>query len=194
MTPEWISVALEVIQVLETLRVPYCIGGSGASTIHGVMRATIDCDLVADLQPEQVEQFTKALKEDFYIEPESIRQAIANGRSFNVIHQRTIFKIDIFMPGSRKFEKSQLARRTERTIAHDPELKAWIASAEDTVLAKLYWFRLGNEVSERQWRDVLGVLKTQSGCLDLKYMHEMAITMNIVDLLDQALEESAKNA
>lgn len=193
MTPEWISVALKVIETLETLGVPYCIGGSAASTIHGVMRATIDCDLVADLRPEHIEPFTEALSEDFYIEPDSILQAIVHGLSVNVIHQNTMFKIDIFMPGSRRFEKSQLARRTERIIAHDPELKAWIASAEDTILAKLQWYRFGNEVSERQWRDVLGVLKTQSGLLDLQYMHEMSVSMNIDDLLDRALEEAAKS-
>lgn len=192
MTPEWILVILEVTQVLDELGVPYCICGSGASIIHGVVRATIDCDLVADLKLEHIDLLTAKLNHDFYIEPDNIRQAIAHNRSFNLIHQKTMFKVDIFIPQVRPFEKSQLARRESKIIAHDPDCTAWIASAEDTVLAKLDWYRLGNEVSERQWRDVLGVLKTKAGALNIGYMQEMAATMQISDLLERALKEATK--
>lgn len=192
MTPEWIVVILEVTEVLDELGVPYCICGSGASIVHGVVRATIDCDLVADLKPEHIDVLTAKLNDDFYIEPDSIRQAIAQNRSFNLIHQKTMFKVDIFIPKPRPFDQSQLARRENKIIAHDPDCKAWIASAEDTVLAKLEWYRLGNEISERQWRDVLGVLKTKAGMLNLEYMQTMAASMQISDLLKRALEESTK--
>ena len=100
--------------------------------------------------------------------------------------------VDVFLPKERPFDQAQLARRMETVIARAPERTVWIASAEDIVLAKLEWFAIGNQVSERQWRDVLGVLKTQSGQLDVDYMRKMAPALGVSDLLEQALEEAVK--
>jgi hypothetical protein len=191
-SPDWIVVTLKVIEIFDKLGIPYVVCGSVASIIHGTPRTTLDADLVADVKLEHVAPLASALRDDFYVEPDSIEEAIKSHKSFNLIHQETMFKVDVFVPKLRPFDIAQLAHRVEVEVASDPRRVAWIVSAEDIVLAKLEWFRIGDEVSERQWRDILGVLKTQLGRLDVEYMQQMAITLNVSDLLQQALEEAAK--
>jgi len=188
----WIAVTLKVIEVLDALGVKYVICGSAASIVHGVVRSTIDTDLIADLHSAHVQPLVTALEEEFYIDAQSISGAIATRGSFNLIHQNSMFKVDVFIPKPRPFDQAQLAHRIETVICHNPDRTAWIVSAEDIVLAKLEWFRLGDEVSERQWRDVLGVLKIQTGKLDIGYMQATARQLGVSDLLELALKEAAK--
>jgi hypothetical protein len=190
MLPEQIAVTMIVVDALEDLSVPYAIGGSFASALHGVMRATMDVDLVADLQQEDVAPFVQALGDAFYADAEMMRGAINQHRSFNLIHLDTMFKVDVFVARPRDFDRAQLARRELYLLSEEPERWAYVASAEDTILAKLEWYRLGGEISDRQWRDALGVLKVHRERLDGAYMRPMAVELGVEDLLDRALEES----
>ncbi len=190
MLPEQIAVTMLVADALEALGVPYAIGGSFASALHGVMRATMDADLVADLRQEDVTPFVQALGELFYANAEMMREAIGQHRSVNLIHLESMFKVDVFVARPCDFDRAQLARRQLHLLSEDPERRAYVASAEDTVLAKLEWYRMGGEVSDRQWRDALGVLKVQDLRLDLAYMRHMAAGLGVKDLLERALEES----
>ena len=187
MLPEPVAVTLLVIEALEGLGVPYLIGGSLASAVHGVARATVDADLVADLRPEHAEPLAQALGEAFYADVEAIRDAIHHRSSFNIIHLETMFKVDVFVHKQRPYDQVQFQRRVAQMIATDPERTAYVASAEDTVLTKLEWYRMGGEVSGRQWRDVLGVLKVQGERLDLAYLRRWATALGIADLLEKAL-------
>ena len=187
MLPEPIAVTLRVVEALERLGVPYLIGGSLASAVHGVVRTTMDADLVADLRPEHAGTLAQDLGSDFYVDAESIREAIRQRSSFNVIHLQTMFKVDIFIPKQRPYDRSQMARRVVQVVATEPERRAYVAAAEDTVLAKLEWYRLGGEVSEQQWRDVLGILAVQGGRLDLAYLRRWAAELGVADLLARAL-------
>jgi len=191
MLPEQIAVTMMVTDVLESLGVPYAIGGSLASALHGVMRATMDADLVTDLRPEHVDPLAQALGEAFYADPEMMRDAIRRHSSFNVIHLETMFKVDLFVAKPRPFDRSQLARRQLHVLSEDPERHAYITSAEDTVLSKLEWYQMSSGVSDRQWRDVLGVLKVQGERLDHTYMHRMATELGVSDLLERALRETS---
>lgn len=188
---EPLAVTLLVIEALEGLGVRYVVGGSLASSVHGVFRASVDADLVAELRLEHVERLARRLGEAFYLDEGAMRRAIAGRRSFNVIHLETMFKVDVFIPKGRAFDAAQLERRAARVIATEPERTAFIASAEDTILAKLDWYRAGGEVSERQWRDVAGVLRVQRGRLDARYMREMAASLGVGDLLERAFAEAA---
>jgi hypothetical protein len=192
MLSEPIAVTLSVIEALDTLGVPYLIGGSLASAVHGVARATADTDLVADLRPEHARPLAQALNDAFYVDAESIQDAIRRRSSFNVIHLNTMFKVDVFVRKQRPFDQAQFERRVAQVVATDPERTAYVASPEDTVLAKLEWFRLGGEVSDRQWRDVLGVLKVQGERLDLVYLRRWAAALRIADLLEQALAQTGQ--
>ena len=190
MVSEPVAVTLLVIEALEVLNVPYLIGGSLASAVHGVARATVDTDLVADLRPEHAEPLAQSLGGAFYVDVEAIRDAVRRRSSFNVIHLETMFKVDIFVPKQRPFNQAQFERRTVQVVAADPECTAYVASAEDTVLTKMEWYRMGGEISDRQWRDVLGVLKVQGERLDLAYLRRWAGMLDVADLLAEALAQA----
>ncbi|MCR4407610.1 MAG: hypothetical protein NUW24_11935 [Anaerolineae bacterium] len=190
MLAEQIAVTMMVAEALDSLGVPYAIGGSFASAVHGVMRATMDADLVADLRLEHVEPLARALGDAFYADVEMMRDAVRRHSSFNLIHLDTMFKVDVFVARPRAFDRSQLARRQLYLLSEDPERRAYVTSAEDVVLSKLEWYRMGGETSDRQWRDVLGVLKVQGDRLDRDYMRRMAGELNVADLLEQAFEEA----
>lgn len=184
-----LHVILLVTKTLDALGVPYVIGGCIASIIHGLIRTTMDVNIVADLRLEQVSSLLAELKDGFYVDEQMIREAIKYRSSFNFIHLSTMFKVDIFLPKERPFDQQQLNRRiTERVDPRRDEL-IWVLSAEDIVLANLDWFRLGGEVCERQWRDILGVLKTRQSALDIDYLRQWAQTLDVADLMERVLEE-----
>ena len=190
MLAEPIAVTMMVADALDALGVPYAIGGSFASALHGVMRATMDADLVADLHMEHAEPLAQALGDAFYADVEMMRDAIRRHGSFNLIHLETMFKVDIFVVKPRAFDRSQLARRQLYLLSEDPQRPAYVVSAEDIVVSKLEWYRMSDCVSDRQWRDVLGVLKVQGDRLDRDYLRRMAATLSVTDLLEQAFDEA----
>jgi hypothetical protein len=185
------AATLIVTRLLDAMDVPYVIGGSVASTVHGLIRTTVDVDLVADLRPDNVAPLIAALSDQFYVDEPTVREAIARRSSFNLIHLQSMVKVDVFLPGNRAFDRQQLARRIAQPVGPDPDETLWILTAEDVILAKLDWFRQGGEVSERQWRDVLGVVKLQGERLDLAYLRRWATALNVADLLEKALEDPA---
>ena len=191
MQNEPIEVTLKVTGVFERLGVSYLIGGSLASTLYGMIRTTQDADIVAEMRIEHLQPFVTALQGEFYVDDEMIAKSIQDCTSFNIIHRETMFKVDVFIPRPRPFLQSQLARAQKQTFTFETEISAKFASPEDTVLSKFEWYRMGGEVSERQWRDILGVLKTRAGELDLAYLKKWAIELKVADLLERALKESS---
>lgn len=191
MQNEPLEVTLKVTGVLEELGVPYLIGGSLASTLHGLVRTTQDADIVADMQPSHLRPFVLALHDEFYIDDQMIAEAIERKSSFNIIHRQTMFKVDVFIPSPRPFLQSQLARAQRQVFAFETQVSAKFASPEDTILAKLEWYRLGGQISDRQWRDILGVLKIRAGELDLDYLRKWASELQVGDLLERALQEDS---
>ncbi len=191
MQNEPVEVTIKVTTVLEKLSIPYLIGGSLASALYGMVRNTQDADIVAEMRPEHLSPFVAALQDEFYLDEEMIATALQHNASFNLIHRETMFKVDIFIPLPRPFLQSQLARAQRQTFTFETEVSAKFASPEDTILAKLEWYRLGGEVSERQWRDILGVLKTRADKLDLDYLEKWADELELANLLKRARQAAA---
>lgn len=193
MNVELIKLAIKMGEIFEQISVPYLIGGSVASSILGEPRATLDIDIVADLKLSHIQFLLELMNGEFYIDETMIREAIENNSSFNVIHLDSMQKVDIFLLSSQPLAQEEMRRRQQLLITENPEKFAWLASAEDIVLQKLIWYRLGGNVSDRQWRDVLGVLKVQADKLDLNYLTKWAKTLELEELMLQALQQAGIN-
>lgn len=184
-----ISLALLMSELLERLDIPYLVGGSVASSLLGESRATLDVDLVVDLRQEQVLALIDAVQSQFYVSEEAVRDAVSSMSSFNLIHFETNEKIDIFILSQQPLAQQEMQRRQLKQV--DEGGKAlYLPTPEDIILQKLIWYRLGNCLSDRQWRDVLGVLKAQAPQLDWSYLYRWAEAENLLNLLVQALTES----
>lgn len=179
---------LLVVAVFERLGVPYVVVGSMASSAHGFPRTTNDADIVADLGSDHAADVVSALQPAFYVERAGVERAVAQYRSFNAIHLASAFKVDVFVPPPDGFGRQQLARRTRERLGPEPEARAlYVATAEDVVLSKLEWYRASGEVSDRQWLDLLGVIKVQGEALDRTYLRTWAARLGLEGLLERAL-------
>jgi hypothetical protein len=164
------------------------VAGSAASSFHAFVRTTQDGDLVVALGPDKIEDFTDAFSPEFYLDRESIRRAVRAGNSFNLIHLESSLKIDFFPLRNRRFSHEEFSRREPRLVLNDASARAYVATAEDTILTKLEWFRAGGEVSENQLRDVVGILKVQANNLDFAYLKKWSRELRVEDLYERALQ------
>lgn len=176
-----------VAEVLDQLGVEWAIGGSLASSIHGEPRSTNDIDIIAKLQPFHARRFTRALGDDFYVVESVVMEAIADNRSFNVIDQRTVIKVDVFVPPPGPMGEGQLERRERAEF--DEDLEFFVLSREDTILQKLRWFELGGRSSDRQWRDIRALLAVPQP-LDREYLESTARAAGLTELLARAIDET----
>ena len=190
MISEPLYVALQMAEIFENLDISYLVGGSIASSIYGEPRATQDIDMVAELKSHHIQALIASTKDAFYIEEEDVIHAVSQHSSFNVIHLETMIKVDIFVLGSEAIDREEMRRRRPQTIA-DTQLV--VATPEDIVLQKLIWYQKGGEVSDRQWRDVAGILKVQGDRLDWEYLKRWAESLNLSELLQRAKEESEEH-
>ena len=189
--PDLVAALLPVIEALDSLGVRYYVGGSVASSIHGVPRASIDADVIAELRAEHVAPLAARLSAPFYLDEERMRDAVERRLSFNVIHLATMFKVDVFVSKGRPFDLEASGRARLEALGESPEApKARVASPEDTLLAKLEWYRRGGESSERQWSDIAGLLRVRAGRLDLAYLADWAKALDVADLLERASRQA----
>lgn len=186
---EALRITALVAKVLDQLGVSHAVVGSLASSLHGIPRSTNDADIVAALGAQHAEPMAAALGNDFYIDADMIRDAVAHASEFNVIHLGTMFKVDVFVPD--RDSRAQLERATLVAVDADETLFLRVASPEDTIAHKLSWFRRGGETSDRQWQDVLGVIAVQGAALDVEYLRRAADALSVRDLLDRAVVEAA---
>jgi hypothetical protein len=188
--PDLLVALTPVLDAFRRLRVRHYVGGSIASSAHGVPRASIDADVVAELLPTHAAPLVAALHGAYYVPEQRIHDAVARRSSFNVIHLDTMVKVDVFVSRDRPFDQRALDRARPALLEGGGTFP--VCSPEDTLLAKLEWFRRGGELSERQWTDILGLLRV-GGPLDQRYLLEGARELNVVDLLRRARDEVGQN-
>jgi len=177
-----------VVEALERLGIAYLVGGSVASSAHGSPRSTNDVDVVVELRHEHVEPLCAALATAYYAPTELMHDAIDHQSCANVLHLATGFKVDLFVRGDGDYDRAAMGRNVDRQL--EPNTRMFrLATAEDTLLRKLLWFRKGGEVSDRQWSDVLGVLRLQKAELDDGYLHGWSRRLGVDDLLAKAERE-----
>ncbi len=181
---------MHVAGMLERLGIRYHVGGSVASSAHGMYRASADIDFVIDPTPEQLNALTAELDPEFYVSRTAVAEALESRGTFNAIHEATSFKIDFFIKGAAPFDSEELQRSVRQVVEAGSSREVSIKSPEDTILRKLDWFRRGGEVSERQWQDVLSILTASRGKLDDAYLDRWARELDVAGLLDRARQES----
>lgn len=185
------SVAVEMARAFEDVGVAYVMGGSLASTVHGEPRTTADVDFAIQLEAARIDDLLARMQPEFFVQASTVRAAVDHHDSFNAIHTASMIKVDVYVRPRDGIYASEIAR-AERVVLDADGGSVLIASAEDTLLQKLRWYRLGGEVSDRQWRDVLGIVKSQRGRLDLEYVLSWAGTLGLEDLVQRVLTEGGE--
>ncbi len=188
--PDPFRVALAITGILDRLGVRYVTAGSLASSVHGEPRSTDDVALVADLRAAHAAPLVAALRDEWYVSEEALRDAIARGDAFNAIHLASGVKVDVFVVGKDAFDAHRVARGRNVRVRAEPAAVLRVDAAEYTVLRKLEWFRRGGETSDRQWRDVVGILRAQGDRLDRGELATWADRLAVSDLLARATAEA----
>ena len=187
-----LEITMVVAETFDRLGVAYVVADSLASSLHGIPRATQDVDIVADLHLGDVARFVAALRSSFYVDEDAVRTAVETRASFNVVHLTSYFKADVFVAMDDVATRLEVERGQRIALGGTPAREIRVASAEDVVARKLAWFSLGDEVSERQWDDALGVLRVAGATLDVGYLRHISALLGVEALLDRALRAAGR--
>lgn len=189
MTPiDPLAVATVVAQSLERAGLRYAIGGSVAASLIGEPRSTLDLDIMIECDIEKTAILARELSDNFYVDQESAVAAARDRGTFNAIHLATSLKIDFFVAEDSSLAREALAYR--RRVDSPGSAPLYFYALEDLVARKLLWFRMGGEVSDRQWRDVLGMLRLRATSVDWPRLRELATVAGVGDLLERAISET----
>jgi len=184
-----IAIGIDFGARLDTLGIPWVIGGSVASSVHGEARSTQDIDVVMAIELRAVDILAAALARAYYVDRDVMREAVRSGGggSFNAVHVAGAIKVDCFVAGRDPFEAERLATRQR---IETPVGVLYVDTAEHCILRKLEWYRRGNEISDRQWRDVQAIVRIQGDRLDRERLHRWAPHLGVTDLLDRVLAQT----
>ena len=190
MTPvsEPVALAVRVGAILDHIQVRYTIGGSIAASFAGEPRSTLDIDVVVALKHSHIEPLVAALGNEFYFSEDALHRAIDTAGTVNLIDQDTNIKVDLFIAGGTPLDEQQLERRRAVDVGEGKTI--YIHPPEDILLQKLRWYRSGHGISDRQWRDIIAIVRTQGPLLDREYVRRNAPALSVEAEFDRALQEA----
>ncbi len=187
-----LALVLRMAEVLDELGLRYALGGSMASSLLGEPRSTVDVDLAVQLDLASGEALFDRVDDAFYVPLDAARTAIRRQSSFNLVDTANALKVDIFVLGDGLLDRMQIERRVLVDVPGAPS-GIWVTSPEDQVLRKLDWYRQGERVSDRQWRDVVGILRVRRGSLDDAYLAATAVALDLADDLEEARRQAGSD-
>jgi hypothetical protein len=185
-----IAIALRVAAAIEAASGAYFIGGSVASSLQGDPRSTNDIDIVVSLAANKVDALAEMLGPDFEVDRDMLRNALLHATSANAFFLPLLTKIDFFGVGRSEFDESEFARRRPVVVGAGGETLV-VKTPEDSVLRKLLWFREGGSVSDKQWRDIVAILRVSRLQLDVEYLTLWSRRLGVADDLARAEADSA---
>lgn len=176
-----------VASALDSCGIPYMVTGSIASGLYGEPRATHDIDLVTDLPKEKIDRLASCFASpSFFLQKESLLQAVENGTMFNLLSVDEGDKVDFWMLTGDPFDQSRFSRKVAKSIGGIP---IWVSAPEDIILVKLRWSRLSGG-SEKQLVDALRVYEVQRGTLDEDYIAEWVEQLGVTALWERIKMEA----
>ncbi|MHB0958869.1 MAG: hypothetical protein ACYC0X_15005 [Pirellulaceae bacterium] len=188
-TDDLVDALSPVVAAFHRLGIPHYVAGSVASSFHGATRTTMDVDVVCELSEDRIGLFVQSFDDSFYISEAAVRDAVRRKSCFNLIHMPTSFKIDVFISRGRPFDAAAMRRATPESLGETRAVNVPIASAEDSIISKLEWYRLTNETSERQWDDVSRLICLLGDAADVEYLRGAAESIEVADLLARLLSQ-----
>jgi hypothetical protein len=177
-----------VVAALRTIGIRHYVCGSVASSFHGATRSTMDVDLVCELKEKDISNFIESIGTDFYVSEPAVRDAVKRRACFNLIHLPTSFKVDLFVSRGRPFDLESMERASMQRLGETKFVEVPIATAEDSIISKLDWYRMTNETSERQWDDVTRLLDLLGADADREYLQRSARSVGVEDLLGRLMQ------
>jgi hypothetical protein len=194
-----LAVILLVGRTLEDLHVPYYLGGSIASSLHGMQQLAQDIDLIVDLDEQALPPLLAALGQHYLFNEDESRKAVRAGTSFPLIHLDSLMKIDVVLPKHEAFDT--FMRQLVRCHAVDeryPPIQ--VASATEMLLFKVQRYQRDEQArtdgmqDDAEWNDILGMLKVQGPDLNLPLLEEWAGSLGITDTWQRALVDAGLQA
>ena len=176
--------------LFDRVGISYALGGSLASSFLGEPRTTVDVDFATRFPDRLLDQFLDTVSAEFYVPVDETRRAVKAATSFNLVHHASGLKVDVFVLGDALLDRRQIDRRVRMTARRDPIGELWVTSAEDQVLRKLDWYKRGGSLSDRQWRDVVGVLSVQGDSIDIADLRSTASLISLGELLERAIGDA----
>ncbi|WP_164012205.1 nucleotidyltransferase family protein [Pyxidicoccus trucidator] len=176
---DYLKVLLLVGARLEQAGIPYMLSGSTAMNFYARPRMTRDVDIVVELGNADVERVVTLFQEDFSVDEQEIREALARPSLFNLIHYDTVVKVDCIIRKKTAYRQEEFKRRRTTEVKGQ---RIWLVSAEDLILSKLHWAR--DSLSEMQLGDVRNILDAVPD-LDWAYMEYWARDLGVEPLLEK---------